>query len=150
MKKLARSLDSAGYLGTLALRIGVGLTMAWHGWQKIDGGVTNFAGFVESLGIPAPSLMAYLVTGLELLGGIALIAGALTRPIAALIAIEMLLTGFWVKGSKLDVSFIAPEGAGIELDFVLMAGALALVFWGPGRLSVDHAAGLDRPAASPA
>lgn len=144
MRAIARGLDSVGYLGPLALRVGVGVVLAWHGWQKIDGGVSNFAGFVESLGIPAPTPMAYIVTALEFLGGIALVIGVLTRFVAALIAIQMLLTGFWVKASKLQVPFIGTEGTGSELDFALMAGALALVFLGAGRLSVDHATGLDR------
>lgn len=145
MQAFARRLSSVDHLGLLALRIGVGVTMAWHGWQKVDGGVSNFAGFVETLGIPLPTFTAYLVTGLELIGGLALVIGVLTRVVGALIAVEMALTGFWVKGSKLDAPFIGTEGTGIELDFVLMAGALALVFLGAGRLSVDRAAGLEEP-----
>ncbi|HYI45076.1 MAG TPA: DoxX family protein [Actinomycetota bacterium] len=146
MQAFARRLGSFDHLGLLGLRIGVGVVMAWHGWQKVDGGVTNFAGFVESLGIPAPTFMAYLVTGLELLGGLALVIGVLTRVIGGLIAIEMALTGFWVKGSKLDAPFIGTEGTGIELDFVLMTGALALFFLGAGRLSIDQAVGLEERA----
>jgi uncharacterized membrane protein YphA (DoxX/SURF4 family) len=107
---IASSLSSVGYLGPLFLRVGVGVVMAWHGWQKLDGGVSNFAGFVESLGIPAPTLTAYVVTVIELVGGTALIFGVLTRVAASLIAIEMALTGFWVKPSKLQAPFMGTEG----------------------------------------
>jgi putative oxidoreductase len=143
---IASSLNSVGYLGPLFLRVGVGVVMAWHGWQKLDGGVSNFAAFVESLGIPAPTLTAYVVTVIELVGGTALIFGVLTRVAASLIAIEMALTGFWVKPSKLQAPFIGTEGTGFELDVALMVGALALALLGPGRLSVDHATGFDRAA----
>ena len=50
MQAFARRLGSFDHLGLLALRIGVGVIMAWHGWQKVGGGVTNFAGFVLMAG----------------------------------------------------------------------------------------------------
>jgi putative oxidoreductase len=145
----ARS-SSAGSLGLLALRIGVGVVMAWHGWQKVDGGITNFAGFLEQLALPSPDLLAYVVTALELGGGILLVIGALTRIVGLLIAIQMSLTGFWIKLSKFDSPFISSESTGIELDFVLMAGALALALLGAGSISLDNAIGGRKRAAEPA
>lgn len=123
-----------GDIAILALRIAVGIVLAYHGWLKL-GDVSGFAGFVESLGIPAPNLMAYVVTYLEFLGGIALIIGLATRYVAALFVIEMVFT---ISLVKLDVGLIAPEGGpGAELDLLILATALSLVLTGAGRWSVD-------------
>ena len=108
--------------------------MAYHGWLKIPN-VSGFAGFVDSLGVPAPDLIAYLVTYLEFIGGIALILGLATRYVAALFVIEMVFTIMLVK---VDVGLIAPEGGpGAELDILILAIALSLVLTGAGRWSAD-------------
>lgn len=124
----------AGDLAILALRLAVGVVLAYHGWLKL-GGVSGFAGFVDSLGVPAPELMAYVVTYLEFLGGIALIVGLATRYVAALFVVEMVFT---IALVKLDVGLIASEGGvGAELDLLILATALSLVLTGAGRWSVD-------------
>lgn len=122
-----------GDIATLVLRLAVGVVMAYHGWLKLPE-VSGFAGFVDSLGIPAPDLMAYVVTYLEFLGGIALIVGLATRYVAALFAVEMVFT---ITLVKLDVGLIATEGVGAELDLLILAIALSLVLVGAGRWSVD-------------
>jgi putative oxidoreductase len=130
-------------VGLLVLRGIAGFTMAWHGWQKIDGGVGGFKGFVESLGLPFPGLLAPVVTGLEFGGGLLLIAGLLTRLWALLIGVEMAFTAFLVKASKLDVGFIGSEGTGYELDLLILAACVALILLGPGRVSLDAAVGVE-------
>jgi putative oxidoreductase len=149
MGSLAARLDPARPLALLALRVGVGVTMAWHGWQKLDGGVSNFAGFVESVGLPAPTLLAWVVTILEFVGGLMIVAGLLTRVPALLIALQMIGTAFYVKASKLSTGFIAAEGVGFELDVALLAGAFAIGVMGAGALSLDHALGIERGEVSP-
>jgi putative oxidoreductase len=124
----------------LALRTVIGIVMAAHGWQKVQQGVGEFAGFVESLSIPFPTFTAYAVTALELGGGILLILGLATRQWALLIGLEMVLTTILVK---VDVGLIADGGAGAELDLLILAGCLALVLLGPGRVSLDRAFGID-------
>lgn len=123
-----------GDAAILILRLAAGVVLAYHGWQKLQD-VAGFAGFVESLDIPAPDFVAYLVTYLEFLGGIALIIGIATRYVAALFAIEMVFTNVLVK---FDVGLIASEGGvGAELDILILAIALSLVLVGAGRWAVD-------------
>ena len=123
-----------GDTATLVLRLAVGVVLAYHGWLKLPD-IAGFAGFVDSLGIPAPDLMAYVVTYLEFLGGIALIVGLATRYFAALFVVEMIFTIVLVK---LDIGLIAPEaGVGAELDLLILAIALSLVLVGAGKWSVD-------------
>lgn len=123
-----------GDIAVLALRLAVGVVLAYHGWLKL-GDVSGFAGFVDSLGVPAADLMAYAVTYLEFLGGIALIIGLATRYVAALFVVEMMFT---IALVKLDVGLIASGGgAGAELDLLILATALSLVLTGARRWSAD-------------
>lgn len=142
-RPVARGLARLGglqNLALLALRAVIGIVMAYHGWQKITGGISNFAGFIETLNIPFPDQMAYVVTALELGGGILLIIGLLTRVWALLIATEMVFTTLLVK---LDIGLIAPEGAGAELDLVILVGCLIVLILGPGAFSADRALGIE-------
>lgn len=117
--------------------------MAWHGWQKLDGGVGNFAGVLESLDVPAPELVAWLQTIAEGIGGLLLIAGLFTRlvtlPLIGILIGALLLV-------KVDVGFIVPDAAGAELDVALLAGLFGLLFIGPGRVSLDAMLGLETTA----
>jgi putative oxidoreductase len=126
-------------------RLLVGTVMAVHGWQKLT--EMTPAGFGEGmlgmLGVPAPVLFGWIVTLIELVGGLALIVGALTR-IAALLNAGVLVGALLLV--KVDIGLIAPMGAdmpGAELEFGLLAGLLVVALLGPGRPSVDHAIGME-------
>jgi putative oxidoreductase len=79
MKPLGASIGRAADLGPLLIRLGVGAVFAVHGWQTFDDGVSNFAGFLESLDVPAPELVAWLQTFAEGVGGVLLVLGLFTR-----------------------------------------------------------------------
>jgi putative oxidoreductase len=127
----------------LVMRVIVGPIMAYHGWKKLDGGVGNFAKFVATLDIPAPELVARLVVMIELAGGIFLLLGLLTRLWALLVAGQMISIVFMVKW---EAGLLGPpgQGGGYELDLVIAACALGLLFIGPGRFSLDHLLPLER------
>ena len=96
------------------------------------------------LGVPAPTVVGYLQTFAELVGGIFLIVGFLSRLAAAVEAVILVLAIFLVK---LNIGLIAPPEAplpGAELDIGLLAGLLAVMLLGPGRPSLDHAVGIER------
>lgn len=124
-----RAVDAA-----LALvRIATAVIFIAHGWQKVFGfgiaGVTQ--GFTQ-MGIPLPAIAAPLVAYLELVGGALLLVGLLTRPIALLLAFDMLGAMFlahWKNG------FFLPNG--YEFTFILLATSLALVVAGAGAYSLD-------------
>lgn len=130
-------------LGPLFMRVGIGVVFAWHGWQKLDGGVDNFAGFLDSLGVPLPTLVAWLQVAAEGIGGLLLIAGLLTR-LATIPLIAIMIGAIWLV--KADVGFIVADAAGAELETVLLAGLLGLLFIGPGRISLDAVAGMETSA----
>jgi putative oxidoreductase len=140
---MGASVGKAADLGPLLIRLGVGAVFAVHGWQKLDGGVSNFAGFLESLGVPQPELIAWLQTFAEGVGGVLLLLGLLTRlatlPLIATMVGAILLV-------KVDVGFVEPDAIGAELDVALLAGLLGLLFLGPGRYSLDAVMGIEGTA----
>jgi len=86
--------------------------------------------------------MGYVVTFVELLGGILLIVGLFSRLTALLLTIDLVVAILLVK---LNVGLIAPQGSGsgAELDLALIAGLLVVLLAGPGKLSVDHTLSLE-------
>lgn len=130
-------------LAPLSARVIVGVIMFAHGLQKLLGGPANFGGALEGMGVPLPVLMAFVVTLVEVVGGLLLIVGLLSRLSALLLTIDLVVAILLVK---LSIGLIAPQGtpgAGAELDLALIAGLLVVLFAGPGRLSADHALGIE-------
>lgn len=129
----------------VVLRLAVGLIMAAHGWQKLTamGPATFGSGMVAELGIPAPVLVGWLITLVELIGGSLLVIGLLTRISAIAVSVVLIGAAILVKP---DFGLIAPMGAmlpGAELDLALIAGAIGVLLLGPGKPSVDHAIGIE-------
>lgn len=146
------TLTSLGKLAGAApviVRVIVGGIMAVHGWGKVTspGGPASLGEFLGGLGVPAPVFFGYVLAYGELVGGIALIVGFLSRLAAALLTVNLVLAILLVK---LNVGLIGEQGAGAELDLALIAGFITVALLGPGRPSLDHALGLERgPAARP-
>lgn len=126
-------------------RLLVGVVMAVHGWQKLtEMTPSGFGqGMLDGLGVPAPVAFGWIVTVIELGGGVLLIIGALTR-IAALLNAGVLVGALLLV--KTDIGLLSPATAdmpGAELEFGLLAGLLVVALLGPGRPSVDHALGIE-------
>jgi putative oxidoreductase len=133
--------------GLAILRIVLGIAMLVHGWSKLSGGVDNVAGFFGGmLGIPAPGLMAWVVTIVELGGGILLVVGFLTQIAGLLIALDMLgaiLFAYLLRGAP----FIENGAVSWEKEAVFAAAALCLALSGPGAWSVDDVVAENRTRA---
>jgi putative oxidoreductase len=119
--------------GTTLLRVAVGLIFAAHGAQKLFVmGPDGLAGFFGSLGIPFAALNAYFVIGVELIGGIAMVAGLGTRAVATLFAAIMLAAIATVHGAQ---GFFLPNG--YEFTLALLAASLTLTLQGAGAFALD-------------
>lgn len=137
------SMDRLAGFAPLVARVIVGVIMAAHGLQKLVSGPGNFgAQTLAGLGVPLPVVMGYVVTFVELIGGILLVIGLLSRLAALLLTINLVAAILLVK---VNVGLIAPPGMGVgaELDLALIAGFLVVLLAGPGKLSLDRALGLD-------
>lgn len=125
--------------GLAVLRLVLGLIMLVHGWDKLfgDAGVAGFAGGLAAMGIPAPGVMAWVVTLVEFLGGLLLLVGWLTRWVAAVVFVELLVATFT---SHVQHGFFVfrPAGEwGYEYNLLLLAGLATLILSGSGKLALD-------------
>ncbi|WP_299036417.1 DoxX family protein [uncultured Pseudokineococcus sp.] len=128
-------------IALLLARVLVGVVLVAHGWDKLAvQGVSGTAGFMASLGVPAPEVAAVVLAVLELVTGVLLVLGAATVVASALVLVDM-AAAYWLvhRGSGVFV-----DGGGWELVGVIAAVALALLGAGPGRASLDHLVGARR------
>lgn len=117
-------------IGFTILRVVAGLSMAFaHGLGKVpppDG----FINGVGEMGFPMPAVFAWLAGLAELVGGILLALGLLTRPAALSIAFTMFVA-FFIRHA--DDAFRTKE-----LALIFMVIALAFTLAGSGRYSIDR------------
>ncbi|MEQ7922352.1 DoxX family protein [Xanthomonas sp. WHRI 1810A] len=128
----------AGY-GITALRILVGIIFMAHGSQKLFGlfggyGLEGTGQYMESLGLTPGYLMALMSGSAEFFGGLALVIGLLARP-AAVVLIVMLVIAI-LSVHIHNGLFMANNG--YEFSLALLGGAIAVLFEGAGRLSLDR------------
>jgi putative oxidoreductase len=119
--------------GLTLLRAAVGTIFIAHGAQKLFvfglGGVTGAFG---QMGVPFPEITGPLVALLEFFGGIALVAGLLTRLAGLGLALNMIGAMVLVHAPN---GFFLPNG--IEFTLLLGSASLALSIMGAGAFSVD-------------
>ena len=125
--------------GLLVLRLVVGATFLLHGLDKL-GDLSGWEQFFAAQSIPAPGAMAPFVGATETVGGVLLIVGLATPPVAAALLIDMLVALFT---THIGHGFFVADG-GFELVLLLAGGSLTLALAGPGRYSVDAVSGLSR------
>ncbi|HTH22671.1 MAG TPA: DoxX family protein [Nitrososphaeraceae archaeon] len=114
--------------GPLPIRILAGLTLMLHGLPKITD-ISGVQSFFPNIGLP-PEL-AIPVALLEVIGGLAILFGILTRIASGLFIIEMIGA---VLVAKLSKGFVG----GYELELLIVAICISLFISGPGRISIEY------------
>ena len=131
----------------LPLRVVMGTGFIVHGWAKWSRGPAAFGKLLQFLGVPSPDLTAWIVTLLELIGGIALIIGAFVTIISIPLVISMLVAMFTVnvrygfsatKTLGLNESGPIFGPPGYEINLLYIAGLFILMLAGAGPFSVDR------------
>ena len=125
---LIRSFSRDGAVALL--RIWLGAMMVVHGYPKMFGDNTKFFARVEEMGFPAPELFGWLAAFSEFGGGVLLILGLMTRPAALLVTVTM---GVAALIRHFDDPFDRKE-----LPLTYMVIAIAVLFAGPGKISLDR------------
>lgn len=132
-------------LAPLLLRGSLGAVFFAHGAQKLFGlfggaGLQGSATGFEAMGLKPALLLALLAGAMEFAGAILLAVGLLTRPVAAVLALEMLFAILAVHApGGFFVNWACTPGQvhGFEFNLVLIGGLSALTLTGAGRASLD-------------
>jgi uncharacterized membrane protein YphA (DoxX/SURF4 family) len=147
-QKALRTEDSPWFI---IIRIMVGAVFLSEGIQKFLYASSYGAGRFEKIGIPAPEIMGPFVGVMEIVCGLLILAGFLTRFAAlqtlmimcvAIISTKipiLLGEGFWIFNVRELSSYgfwaMAHE---MRTDWAMWLGSLFLILTGAGRWSVDR------------
>ena len=122
-------------LALLLTRIAIGVVFVAHGYQKlVTNGIDGTAAFFGQVGVPLPTVSAWLAALVELVGGAALVLGVAVPVAGVLLALEMI--GAYVFVHAGNGIFVSENG--YELVLALGATSLLLAAVGAGRFSLDH------------
>ena len=140
------SRSSIPRLAPIPLRLIVGYGFIEHGFAKLARGFDAFPTILHALGVPAPHLMGWLTIFTEIVGGLAVLLGALV-PLASIpMAVVLLVAIFTVHlpygFSSIKLQAVTAAGAqfgppGFETDLLYLACLAALVLGGSGPLSIE-------------
>lgn len=114
--------------GLLPIRIMVGIVFIAHGIPKFYDTSGGY-GFFQSINLP-PELFIPIAL-LEVIGGLAILFGILTRISSALFIIEMIGA---IVTAKLSKGFVG----GYEFELLLISICLTLLILGPGKISIEN------------
>jgi putative oxidoreductase len=128
------------------IRMIIGVGFMIHGWAKWSRGPAAFAELLRQVGVPLPLVNAWLVTLLEIFGGLAVLMGAFITIISIPLILSMLGAMFTVNinygFSAVNTIGLTPQGPqfgppGYEINLLYIAGLVALILGGAGPLSID-------------
>jgi putative oxidoreductase len=146
MLNIATRLEASRWF-FVPLRLIVGFGFMEHGYAKLARGPQDFIQILHALGTPMPEVLGWATILVELFGGAAVLLGALV-PLASIpmtvVLVVAILTVHLPNGfSSIKLQAVTPSGArfgqpGYETDLLYLACLVALVFAGPGPLSIDR------------
>ena len=111
--------------GLLVLRIGIGALFVFSGYLKAASFSETAAAFA---GMGFSLFWVYVITIVEILGGLALILGTFTRIAAGLLAIAMIVAVYVTRSNMMTVM----------TPFVTLVATLALFFADGGKYSLKQ------------
>jgi putative oxidoreductase len=130
----------------LPIRLIVGYGFVAHGLAKLSRGPGKFGKLLEVIGAPLPVPTAWMVTVIEIAGGLAILAGAFVLVASLPLMGTMLValgTVHWRYGfSAVNTIGIRPSGPvfgppGYEVNLLYIAALLTLCLGGGSAASVD-------------
>jgi putative oxidoreductase len=121
-------------LGKLLLRISVGLVLILHGYFKLLHGVEWIKGPLGEIGLPG--FLAYGVYIGEFVAPLMIILGFRTRIAAPFVAFNMVMAIILAHRNQIFSLKESGGGWAIELDAMILLGALALFFLGGGKFGI--------------
>jgi len=131
-------LAAVAFVAPLLTRLLVGYAFYLTGKGKV-GNPEGITEFFTGLGIPFPAANAWFVSHLEYIGGMLLIIGLATRPVAALLGSTMIVAILTADRTDFLMAWSGEGDKGlVDLTPVAYGTFLAwLLFYGPGTISAD-------------
>src|SRR5271169_6644510 len=109
------------------VRLYWGWQIAQNGWGKLHN-LSHVTEFFASLGLPAPAFTATFVASFELIGGILLAIGLLSRIAALGIVIDMFMA-YWMADKESLLAFFSDPGKFSNADpFIFFFVGLIILF----------------------
>jgi len=112
------------------IRASIGVIFIVHSLKKFEPSWQDW--LVNSAGLPPEMQMPIALA--ELIGGILLVVGVLTRITASIFSVILLGAIFHIRWEN---GFFVSQG-GWEWDLVMLAAVLSIIVAGPGRVSIAH------------
>jgi putative oxidoreductase len=135
-RRIASVLSSLQSPMLLAVRLYWGFQFAQTGWGKLHN-LAKITGFFASLNIPAPGFVAPAISLLEFGGGILLMLGLFSRPIAFLLACNMFVA-YWTADHEALTSVFSDPGKFYVADpYTFLFASLMVVIFGAGFFAAD-------------
>jgi len=130
-------MNSAKDVAALIGRILIAIMYIPAGFSKI-GNFAGTSGYIASKGLPLPDVGAAIAVGVELLGGLMLLAGWKTRWAAlALAAFTLGATVFFHNFWSYPADQQMMQTLMFNKNLAIVGGLLLAYAFGPGRYSVD-------------
>ncbi len=120
----------------LAVRLYWGFQFAQTGWGKLHN-LAKITGFFASLNIPFPAFNAHFVSGLEFVGGILLMLGLFSRPIALLLAGNMFVAYWTADREALSSIFSDPGKFYVADPYTFLFASIMVLIFGAGFFALD-------------
>lgn len=120
----------------LLVRLYWGWQISQNGWGKLHN-LARVTEFFTSLGLPAPRATAVFVSSFELLAGVLLALGLLSRIAALGLTIDMFMA-YWTADREALLGFFSEPNKFANADpFVFLATGLLILLAGPGKFALD-------------
>ena len=146
MKLLSRLASAHATLCSLAEKLCSPLLLfvrIYWGWQFVQTGLgklrnqAKVVDFFTSLNIPFPAFNAHFVSGLEFFGGMLLILGLFSRPVAFLLSGSMFVAFWTAEHDALFSIFSDPEKFYKADAYTFLFAAVMIFCFGPGNFALD-------------
>jgi len=135
-RRVASASSSLQSVMLLAVRLYWGFQFAQTGWGKLHN-LAKITEFFASLNIPFPSFTAPFVSTLEFVGGILLMLGLFSRPVALLLACNMLVAYWTADREALSAIFSDPGKFYVADPYTFLFASLMVLIFGAGLFAVD-------------
>jgi len=151
VKLIRRIIESNAPAATILIRVMVGAVFLSEGIQKFLDPAARGAGRFVKIGIPFPEVMGPFVGGVEIICGVLVLAGLLTRLASVPLIINMTVAivstkipillghGFWgFNLRELSSSGFWSMAHESRTDFAMLLGSVFLLIVGSGPWALDR------------